>query len=166
MSEQLPSDILRCGANYLLSWARRTVPFRQMHGRRALPCQRLPPILSGPQAPLPGCERRAEPVPQLRTRLRARGFSCTKFHNFPSSLRHQAARRTKIGPSECRTTVSVTLPNIQRLTPERPCVHMAIRLSGDCRANEMISSAEKPPLATQETSVIPNFFTASVFFSR
>jgi len=34
------------------------------------------------------------------------------------------------GFSEWRTTVSVTLPNTQRFTPDRPWLHIAIRLSG------------------------------------
>ena len=49
----------------------------------------------------------------------------------------------------------VTLPNIQRLTPERPWVHIATRLSGVWRENAMISSADNPSLATNETFSSP-----------
>ena len=52
------------------------------------------------------------------------------------------------GQPEWRTTVSVTLPNTQRFTPECPWVHMAIKLSGVLRASEIISSAAKPYSAT------------------
>jgi hypothetical protein len=53
----------------------------------------------------------------------------------------QAARMINTGSPECCTTLSVTLPNTQRLIPERPWVHMAIKLSGVWRPILMISSA-------------------------
>ena len=42
---------------------------------------------------------------------------------------HQLARTSSTGVPEWRTTVSATLPSIHRLAPERPCVHIAIRVS-------------------------------------
>src|SRR5918994_4825237 len=54
------------------------------------------------------------------------------------------ARRTKTGLLEWRTTVSVTLPNTQRFTPERPWEHMTIRLSGVWLPTETISSGATP----------------------
>ena len=41
-----------------------------------------------------------------------------------------AACNTNTGSLAWRTTLSVTLPSTQRLTPERPCVHMATSPSG------------------------------------
>jgi hypothetical protein len=55
-----------------------------------------------------------------------------------SSSRPQGARMIKTGSPEWRTTVSVILPNVHPFTPDHPCVHMAIRLSGVLRPNEII----------------------------
>ena len=77
------------------------------------------------------------------------------------------ARAIRTGSPEWRTTVSVTLPNAQRLTPEQPwVVHMAIRLSGVWRANEMISSAARPSLTIVETLWILWPRSALAFSSR
>src|SRR5258706_4434001 len=46
---------------------------------------------------------------------------------------HVPARTINTGSPLWRTTVSVTLPSTQRRTPERPWVHIAIRLSGVSR---------------------------------
>jgi hypothetical protein len=42
----------------------------------------------------------------------------------------------RTGSPECCTTLSVTLPKTQRLTPERPWVHIAIKLSGGGRPKD------------------------------
>jgi len=49
----------------------------------------------------------------------------------------------------------VTLPSAQRFIPERPWVHMAIKLSGVVRANSMISSAPEPTDKIEETLSMP-----------
>jgi hypothetical protein len=51
-----------------------------------------------------------------------------------------AARIMSTGSPEWRTTLSVTLPKIQRVTPDRPWVHIAAKLSGVLRASIVISS--------------------------
>jgi hypothetical protein len=56
-----------------------------------------------------------------------------------------------------RTTVSVTLPNTQRFTPERPWEHIAMKLSGVFRPREMTSSAPKPSFVLQVTLATPSF---------
>jgi len=51
------------------------------------------------------------------------------------------AGMTNTGRSEWRTTLSVTLPNTHRLMPERPWVHMAIKLPGFAAASTISCAA-------------------------
>src|SRR3990172_9011483 len=84
----------------------------------------------------------------------------------PLPIRRHPGRTIRTGSSVWRTTVSVTLPNTQRFTPERPWEHIAMKLSGVLRPSEMISSAPKPSFVVQVTLATPNFFSSALFFSR
>lgn len=87
---------------------------------------------------------RSAPFPFLLSArvIRAHEFKDGGLSALPAILgMPQAARMISTGSPEWRTTLSVTLPNTQRLTPERPWVHMAMKLSSVLRASAVISSA-------------------------
>src|SRR6185312_11019482 len=84
----------------------------------------------------------------------------------PNQAVGYSGRVIRIGSPEWRTTVSAMLPNIQRLTPERPWEHIETRLSGVFCPSEIISSAAKPSLVTLDTFATPSFLSSVAFLSR
>src|SRR5581483_4405779 len=83
-----------------------------------------------------------------------------------ASAQAAGARTIKTGEWEWRTTVSVTLPNTQRLTPERPWVHMATRLLGVFCAQAMISSGPSPSSTSGVTFLTPRARSVAPMRSR
>jgi hypothetical protein len=79
---------------------------------------------------------------------------------------HQVGRKTKTGDPEWCTTFSVTLPRIHRVTPDLPCVHMAIKLPWVRPAKSMIDSAAGPVMAMGRTWPTPWRCKACTVFSK
>ena len=80
-------------------------------------------VIGAPAEKMTETESKIAADPQAQPRGAGQG----RFDNHRSVEPHrnswfyvEVARITSTGLSECRTTVSVTLPSTQRLTPERP----------------------------------------------
>jgi hypothetical protein len=92
------------------------------------------PVLTVPDRAATRIEAALERSITLTNAIRDR----ESYFKTPFSLSYPDARTTSTGSPEWRTTRLVTLPSTNRPIPERPWVHMAIRLSGVFFANSII----------------------------